>query len=422
MKGGAALRQEPAPVWLSHPSGNQFFRHLARSLAGAGRLGRLCTSLDWPSKSVLGRLLPGALRSELGRRSFSEELHVRVESHPWREAGRLLFGRLGPRWLVRHEEGAFSVDAVYRDFDRWVAGRVARAPGNGVVYAYEDAAEASFGAAKCKGWPCVYDLPIACWPTSRRLLEEEALRLPQWAHTLGGTADSREKLERKDRELAMADLVVCPSRFVADSLPPEFADGKRVLVAPFGSPPPGPEPAARPAGSPLRVLFAGSMGQRKGLADLFDAVARLGRSDVELVVMGSPCAPMEFYRRAGGRFVHEPPRPHGAVLALMRSCDVFCLPSIVEGRALVVQEAMSQGLPVIVTANTGADDVVEEGINGFVVPIREPVQIAARLAWFADNRRAIPEMGREAQRAAARHTWEAYGQAILAGLAQLHVA
>ena len=83
----------PSPasrVVLAHPSGNQFFRHLGRSLQQAGRLAEVCTCLDWRRGRSLDRLLPAGVRAELGRRAFSEELGVPVASHPWREAGRLL--------------------------------------------------------------------------------------------------------------------------------------------------------------------------------------------------------------------------------------------------------------------------------------------------------------------------------------------
>ena len=122
------------------------------------------------------------------------------------------------------------------------------------------------------------------------------------------------------------------------------------------------------------------MTQRKGLADLFAAFRLLKRSDVELVVMGSPLASHEFYRSELPDFQYEPPRPHAEVLKLMQSCDVFVLPSIVEGRALVQQEAMACGLPLIVTANAGAEDVIDEGETGFLVPIRSPEVIAERIA------------------------------------------
>jgi len=409
---------------LAHPTGNQFFRQLGAALHARGLLGQAATCLNWNPDGPLARCLPGGVRAELARRAFAEPWAAGMATRPGREAARLLAQKLGWRGAVAHETGWCCVDAVYQDFDRWLARKLPawqREHGLGAVYAYEDGALTQFAVAKSLGLRRAYDLPIAHWTTVRRLLTEEAERLPAWAVTLGGGAqDSAEKLARKDLELELADLVVVPSQFVADSLPASCA-GKRVVVAPFGSPPSGPEKGEsrkKESAGPLRVLFVGSMGQRKGLGDLFAAMRLLKRSDVELVVMGAPAAPMEFYRRECPGFGFEPGRPHAEVLALMRTCDVLVLPSIVEGRALVMQEAMSQGLPLIITPHTGGADLIEEGRTGFLVPIRRPDLVAEKIAWLADHRAEAREMGRCAQRKAEACTWAAYGETVCAALAE----
>jgi glycosyltransferase involved in cell wall biosynthesis len=155
-------------------------------------------------------------------------------------------------------------------------------------------------------------------------------------------------------------------------------------------------------------LFAGALTQRKGLADLFAAMQLLNRRDVELVVMGSLLAPPSFYRRQLASFVYEPPRPHADVLALMRTCDVLALPAIVEGRALVQQEALASGLPLLVTRNAGGADLVEAGRTGFVVPIRAPEALAERIAWFADHRTALTDMRCAARAKATETGWAQY--------------
>jgi glycosyltransferase involved in cell wall biosynthesis len=155
------------------------------------------------------------------------------------------------------------------------------------------------------------------------------------------------------------------------------------------------------------------MTQRKGLADLFAAMRLLGRNDVELVVLGALNAPMAFYRSQYEPFRYEGTRPHADVLEIMRSCDVLALPALVEGRALVQQEALACGLPLIVTPNTGGDDLIEEGRTGFVVPIRSPEAIADRIAWFADHRSDLPEMRRLAMRKAADTGWQHYESQVL---------
>jgi glycosyltransferase involved in cell wall biosynthesis len=328
----------------------------------------------------------------------------------------MLAGRLKLHALDRHETGVFSIDAVYQAQDRSVARRLRKSPKSyGGVYTHEDGAFETLTAARELNLRCIYELPIAYWQTLRQLLTEEAERLPAWRTTLGGgVSDSEAKLNRKTKELELAEMVVCPSQFVARSLPESARSQKKIVIAPFGSPPASTRKSiitTNPANK-LRVLFAGSMSQRKGLGDLFAAMRLLNRNDVELVIMGTPQAPIEFYRKEFNGFVHEASRPHAEVLELMCSCDVFCLPSIVEGRALVMQEAMSRGLPLIITPNTGGEDLIDEGVTGFLVPIRRADQIAGKISWFADNRDALQEMSRAAQAKADQLTWEMYGKTI----------
>ena len=410
---------------LTHPAGNQNLRAVLAATEGAGLLARFATTVAAFAGDAPSRLLPGSLRREWQRRGF-DIAPGKVLTHPGRELARMLASKAGWQGAVRHEAGFASPDAVFQDFDRFVAGRLpalAREQGLGAVYAYEDSALHTFRAAKALGLKCIYDLPIAYWETGRRLMQEEAERLPEWATTLGGgVTDSQLKLARKTEELGLADMVVAPSGFVLDSLPASATTQCRVL-APFGSPASSLGAAsfeAPEAERPLRVLFVGSMGQRKGLADLFAAMRQLAGRSIELVVLGSMQESPEFYRRQFEAFRHEKGRPHAQVLELMRRCDVFCLPSIVEGRALVTQEAMSQGLPIIITANTGGEDLVIEGQTGFLVPIRSPEKIAEKIAWFDDHRRELPAMKAAAMRHAATYTWQHYGDIVTRAIQQLN--
>ncbi len=400
---------------FSHPTGNANVRAALAGLFAIGILKEFHTTIACYPGNAWDILSNNPWGREFARRSYDERLRPLTTQHPFRELGRIMSSRLKLNSLGRHETGLFCIDAVYQGLDRTVAKHLRKYPRRyGGIYAYEDGALETFMAAKELNIKRVYDLPIAYWQTSKQLLAEEAERLPAWKATLGGgVTDSEAKLNRKTQELELSEVVVCASQFVAKSLPETARAKKKIVVPIFGSPPSGAAKSAPAhAGSKLRVLFAGSMSQRKGLGDLFAAMRLLNRNDVELVVMGTLQAPVEFYRNELGGFIHEDSRPHAEVLELMRSCDVFCLPSIVEGRALVMQEAMSQGLPLIITPNTGGEDLIEEGITGFLVPIRCPDQIARKIAWFADHRSALPEMSRAAQTRAARLTWEKNGQAI----------
>lgn len=392
---------------ISHPTGNQFVRALLDACETRQLDYRFCTTLAFRADAPWLRVLPGRLRAELLRRDHGIPA-PRCLAHPWREAARLLAQRALPR-----VPAMFSVDAVYQSLDRRAAAWLRRQAGRvAAVHAYEDGALETFQAARAQGARCSYELPIAYWETSRRLLREEAERWPEWEPTLGATSEPPEKLERKTRELALADRIVCPSAFVQESVPEIHRP--KCVVAEFGSPAHAalPERAA-PGNGPLRFLFAGSFTQRKGLADLFAALRLLGPAPIELVLMGSPILPLDFYRRAGAHFTYEPTRPHAAVLELMTRCDVLVLPSIVEGRALVQQEALSCGLPLLVTPNAGGADLIEPGRTGFLVPIRSPAALAEKMQWFIDHRGELPALRAACRAKAQACTWTRYAERIL---------
>lgn len=403
-------------ILVAHPFGNANVRALLDALQREQLLAKYVTTLGWSGDGPAA-MLPAAL----SRRAYDLP-NEKMRAHPLREIVRLLSGNLGLRKLIEHERGWASVDRVWQELDARAALFLCankREAQISAVYSYEDCALQLFDAANDLRVRRIYDLPIAYWETAQRLLREEAERYPDWEPTLLGTRDSAEKLARKTRELELAEMVICPSEFVLDSLPQSARAAKRCVVAPFGSPVTEPAEVTQAVTTrPLRVLFAGAMTQRKGLADVFAAVKLVDTDQVELVVMGSPLMPLDWYRQRG-QFTYEPPRPHPDVLRLMRSCDVFVLPSIVEGRALVQQEAMASGLPLIATRNAGGEDLITEGDTGFLVPIRSAEQIAERIAWCVANRSSLKAMGAAAQARAAKLTWRTYGDTVVAAIRSL---
>ena len=409
-------------IILYHPTGNTNVRAVAESLREENILAGFYTTIASYPSNLWYRLSKVRGFNELDRRGYDANLKSFIKCFPWYELGRSICSKAGLKKMVRHEKGIFCVDNVYKSLSKYAAAQLEMETKTGAtaVYAYEDGALEIFEKAKALGLTCIYDLPIAYWETGRRLMQEEAIRLPSWASTLGGgIQDSKEKLDRKKRELELADVVVGPGSFVMNSLP-DWANKKKLIISAFGSPKVvhqtesyQEKPISR---NPMRVLFVGSMGQRKGLGDLFSAMKLLNNKHIELIVLGSLFAPMDFYRKEFPYFIYERNRSHSEVLKLMRTCDIFCLPSIVEGRALVMQEAMSQGLPLIITANTGGEDLISEEETRFLVPIRSPEKIAEKIQWFYKNRHKIPEMGEKCKILAQTYTWKNYGKKIVENL------
>jgi glycosyltransferase involved in cell wall biosynthesis len=377
------------PILVSNPTVNPYVRALLIGLHRQGLLKEFHTTLAFGRRGVD---LPRSL----------------VFQHPGREVVRLLSLKIGWSFLAQHEAGFASVDAVAQSFDRIVSRRLPEVNG---VYCYEDSALETFRVAATRGIRRFYELPILYWSEVRRLLSEEAKRYPEWEPTLLSTRDSVAKLQRKTDELHLADLVICPSRQVQRSLPA----GVTSVVAEYGCP--GIESTSdRSNRGKFRLLFVGSLSQRKGLADLLRAVKSLNRSDVELVLLGTPLMPLEFYRRQYADFVYEPTRPNAEVRRFMSTCDVLVLPSIVEGRALVQMEAMSCGLPIVVTPNAGAEDMVVNGSTGFLVPMRDPEKLAETIGWIADHRDWLSDARPAVLKKAAESGWDRYVRKVLQGI------
>jgi glycosyltransferase involved in cell wall biosynthesis len=397
---------------LSHPTGNAYVRQSAYALAQAQLLAEFWTCINWNPDSPLSRLLPGSLEKQLKRRTFDSDIRSKIHTYPWKEAGRLLAPKLKCQSLVKHEIGVFSVDRVFQSFDRKIAERLeSQSPGLKGVYAGEDFARQTFQRARDKGIKCFYDLPIGYWKAGHDIYAEEKEREPEWAQTLTGILDSPEKLARKDEELRNADVVFVASSFTRKTLEraPQFTG--RVCTVPYGAPPVGeqnPDISGSHTSGKLKLLFVGSLGQRKGLSYLLEAVEKV-RPHVELTLIGrraiEGCVPLEKALREH-RWVES--LPHQEVLREMREHDVLLFPSLFEGFGLVILEAMSQALPVITTPHTAGPDVITDGDDGFLVPIRSATAIEEKLDILLRDKGILRDMKAAAWRKAGTHSWARY--------------
>jgi glycosyltransferase involved in cell wall biosynthesis len=400
-------------ILLAHPTANQNVRQTALALAEAGLLGEFWTCVNWRKNSWLDRALGFSprLQSELRRRSFPDELQPFLQTMPWREWGRQLAGPLGLSSLTKEENGPFSVDAVYRSLDCRVARRVRNARVLGAVYGYDGGALETFRAAKARGLACIYEHPIIYWRKVGELQREEAELHPEWAPTLGALADSEEKLARKDEELALADLIITPSGFSRASLGDAPAISAPIRILPYGTSSLG-AVAAKVPNEKLRVLFVGALSQAKGLGYLLAAIERLGTS-VDFTLIGRRVSAAIPAPDVLAKYRWIPSLAHDELLREMSRHDVLVLPSLHEGFGLVMSEAMSRGLTVITTANTAGPDLITDGVEGFIVPIRSVDALEEKLALLARDRDRLAAMQEAAREKAAALTWENYRQGVV---------
>ncbi|NQX02622.1 glycosyltransferase family 4 protein [bacterium] len=400
-------------IIFGHPTGNANARAAAAGLSDSGMLHEFITSIASFEGGVLDSLGGFGQLAEIRRRRFDLEIRSKTSVWPWREAGRLLAGKAGCHTLTRHETGLLCIDAVYQSIDRRMAKRLASPQSATGIYAYEDGAMASFTAAKEHGITCLYDLPIGYWRAARRLLESENQRWPEWTSTLTGFRDSGAKLARKDEELRLADQIFVASSFTARTLRDYPGQLAPIQVIPYGFSPPG---EARNYGyhgqRPLKLLFVGGLSQRKGIADLFAAVAAIGPA-VELTVVGHKATldcPVLDAALARHHWISS--LPHSEILKLMREYDVFVFPSLFEGFGLVITEAMSQGTPVITTDRTAGPDLIDHGRNGWLIEAGSTPALQAAIEELLHRPEQIATAGKEAMETARQRPWEVYGQEL----------
>lgn len=400
-------------ILLSHPTANQNVRQTALALREAGLLAEFWTCISWKEDGMLDRvasLAPHVL-NELRRRSFARELEPFIKTWSWREWGRLLAGQLGLNFLTRNESTAFSMESVYRSLDRHVASRLPSVPKLKAVYAYDGGALETFRAAKKLGIKCIYEHPIVHWRKIKKLQQEEAKRYPEWRPTLLALHDSEEKLARKDEEIALADFIITASEFSRTSLALAPHLKAPIIVIPYGAPAVGQQQTSS-RGDKLRGLFVGALSQAKGISYLLDAVARL-QSKVELTLIGHRISADVPERQLLDRHRWIRSLSHNELLAEMGRHDVLILPSLHEGFGLVIFEAMAQGVPAIATSNTGGADVIEDDVDGFVIPIRSADSIAEKLELLAKDRERLMSMKAAAKRKAQSRGWESYRERLV---------
>jgi glycosyltransferase involved in cell wall biosynthesis len=242
------------------------------------------------------------------------------------------------------------------------------------------------------------------------LLGEEARLHPDFAGSLPAAVVDW-LVERCSGEARMADLVLAGSEYVKSSLIELGVDPSRIAVIPYGVDTERFCPLRRPCDSEFRLLFVGQIGQRKGIKYLLEAVKQLKLPGMQLVLIGRLEGEVEKGLAAyQDYFTHVPNIPHHEVHASFQKADVFVYPSLHEGSAIAIYEALASGLPVITTPNSGS--VVRDGVEGFVVPIRNVNALKEKILLLYENKELREQMGQNARKRAEEFTWEAYRERL----------
>jgi glycosyltransferase involved in cell wall biosynthesis len=268
-------------------------------------------------------------------------------------------------------------------FDRWVKKQLR--PGDHIISSY-GYANASFEWTRANGGKTFLDAGNSHPDNFWTILKEEQRR---WNSPVEPVA--RHHYERSLRMLEHVDYVLSASSFVTRSFLERGYKSERILphARPIELADFHPAETARPKDRPFTVIGTGTLCLRKGSPYLLESFRLLQKKipGVRFILRRDvaddfkPLLPQ--YRDLPITWLEM--MPHAELAAHIRQADIFILPSLEDGLALTVLEALASGLPVITTPNTGASDYIRNGINGEVVPIRDAQAIADAVLKWSDR-------------------------------------
>lgn len=269
---------------------------------------------------------------------------------------------------------------------------------------------ASFQHAKSLGARTVVERGSSHMAYQTELLQEEYER---WGLKFQSTHP--KVYEREIQSYHENDKIAVPSLFVKRTFLEKGIPEEKLIHVPYGTSLEQFSPKKK-EDKTFRVIHCGGLSLRKGIPYLLQAFDELQLPNAELWLVGSVTAEMKPFleKYQSENIILKGHQPQSSLAWFYSQCSVFCLASIEEGLAMVQPQAMACGLPVIHTTNTGGEDIVRDGVDGFCIPIRDVDAIKEKILFFYENPEKRQQMAQNAvQNAKDSFSWEEYGKQII---------
>ncbi len=390
---------------VSH-AGKQHSYHLAHALLQLGVLQGFYTS-SYVESPLLQSLILRSGNQFFSRRFKAGLASPYVHSHWGYE--------LKEFWMRKRYGKTLAVqNQVYQrdtDFDLMMARKLPSLASTH-FWGFQGSCHASLSAARASGKTAICELATAHVVQARKILSEEAKLLPEWADSIDNLYFPAAYEKRLEEEPFLADHVVAASRFTQWTLEASGLNPAKISVLPLGFEAekiPFSQGVAGFGKRPLRLLYAGTVTQRKGIAYLLDAVEKFDKRDVELHIIGGIQGSGSAFLKRSHLYTHHLPVSQSELFARYGDYDALVLPTVFEGFGLVIVEAMAAGLPVITTSHSMGPDVITQAKNGYLVPIRDVEALVSSIS--ALQKLTEPEylqFRKEAREAALRFTWDRF--------------
>jgi glycosyltransferase involved in cell wall biosynthesis len=241
------------------------------------------------------------------------------------------------------------------------------------------------------------------------ILAEEYIRAgikPRLAHP--------KIIEKELKEYEEADYISIPSKFVKRTFIEKMIPERKLIHVPYGVDLQEFRQVSK-SDNVFRVVYAGAMTLQKGVHYLLQAFSELNLPRSELLLFGGLSDEIKyFFKKYEGSYKWVGHVPQRELYRYYSEGSVFAFMSIQDGFGMVMAQAMACGLPVICTTNTGGEDIVREGIDGFIIPIRDVKALKEKLVYLYENIEICKAMGLSAkERVSEGFTWDDYGEKMI---------
>ena len=387
-------------VLLTHP-GTQYSRYLARQLHKNGLLYQFQTGIAFGDNSWQAKLisyLPGSVKNKLSNRIIHGVPGELIKLHYLEEIKALRALKNGRK----NEDVFFERNS---NFQNNIPDEMIKSAD--VVIGFDTSSWILAKRCRQLGKPFILDVSIA-HPYAKRAVYQEILnQYPDWAFALEQKDQKMIDLELLEMELA--DKIVVASTFSKNSLISQGVAKDKIYVNPYGTDLNFFKPVEK-HNTIVNFVFVGLVDARKGIPVLLDAWKKIPKDKAKLTLIGPISETVKaLINKTAADITIKGRIPYDELPAELSTRDVLVFPSYFEGFALVIPECMAAGLTVISTPATCAPDVIDDSINGYIIPCGNADVLAEKMLTLINNPTLLKTMQAEALKKAQQFTWDAYG-------------